>query len=320
MTENLSYQKYDPSWGAHPLPAAPKKPIHDILRETAGRLPDKDAIIYLHHRLSYADLDRYSDRFAAYLARLGLKKGDRVATMLPNCTHQVIAIYGILKAGCIMVPFNVMLKEQEIRYILEESEAKVIICLDLLFPMVQPVAAALGLRQIVTAYAKDFCGPSANIPPLLSGEKQPVDGADDLMDIISADQGAAPRMDIDPKQDLACILYTSGTTGFPKGAMITHHNYNHAASMVAAGLDVTEKDILFMLFPLFHVGGQALILFPSVLSGATSVSIPMFDAGDMLDLIQRFGITFGFAPPTAYIGLLNHPDFAKYDLSRMRMR
>ena len=319
MSENLSYQKYDPSWGAQPIPDAPDKAIHEILRETAARLPDKDAVIYLHQRLSYADLDRYSDRFAAYLAGLGLKKGDRVATMLPNCTQHVIAIYGILKAGCIMVPFNVMLKGQEIRYIMEESGARAIVCLDLLFPMVKPVADELGMDRVVTTNAKDFSAPSANIPLLLSGDKQPVDGADDFMDIIGTDQGAVPRVNIDPKKDLACILYTSGTTGFPKGAMITHHNYNHTASVVGGGLDVKEKDILFLLFPLFHVGGQALILFPTVLSGATCVPIPMFDAGDMLDLIQRFGITFGFAPPTAYIGLLNHPDFARFNLSSLRM-
>lgn len=319
MSPNLSYEKYDPAWGARPLPAVPDKPVFEILRETAGRLPENDAVIYLHHRLSYADLDRYSDRFAAYLAGLGLEKGDRVATMLPNCTQQIIAIYGILKAGCIMVPFNVMLKDQEIRYILDESDSMAVVCLDLVFPMVKPVADALNMQHVITAHATDFCAPSANIPPLLSGDKQPVDGAVDFMEIIGVDQGAVPRVDINPKKDLACLLYTSGTTGFPKGAMITHHNYNHVASLMVNGLDVTKKDILFLLFPLFHVGGQALILFPAVLAGATCVPIPMFDAGDMLDLIQRFKITFGFAPPTAYIGLLNHPDFARFNLSSLRM-
>ncbi|MBI9084654.1 MAG: AMP-binding protein [Desulfobacterales bacterium] len=319
MTEMLSYQKYDPAWGARPIPTPPEQPVFEILRDTAKKWPEKDAVIFLHHRLSYADLDRLSDRFAAYLAGLGLQKGDRVATMLPNCTQQIIAIYGILKAGCVMVPFNVMLKGQEIQYILEESEARAIVCLDLVFPMVQPVAQALGLEQIVTVHAKDFSEASANIPLLLSGDKQAVDGAEDFMDVIGMDRGKAPRIQIDPKQDLACLLYTSGTTGFPKGAMITHHNYNHVAALVASGLDVRETDVLYLLFPLFHVGGQALILFPAVLAGATCMPIPMFDAGDLLESIQHFGLTFGFAPPTAYIGLLNHPEFDRFDLSSLRM-
>lgn len=319
MPENLSYQKYDPAWGANHIPSVPDKPVFEFLRETAGRTPEKDAVICMHKRTSYAELDLYSDRFAAYLAGLGLKKGDRVATMLPNCTQQIIAIYGILKAGCTMVPFNVMLKSQEIHYILEEAEAQVIVCLDLLFPMVKPVADSLNMRRVVTVHAKDFSETSANIPLLLSGDKTLMDGADDFKAVIESDQGAVPNVDMSLKEDLACMLYTSGTTGFPKGAMITHHNYNHVAGVIVNALGVKNDDITYLLFPLFHVAGQALILFPTVYAGATCVPIPMFDAGEVLDLIQRFKITFGCAPPTAYIGLLNHQGFDKFDLSSLRM-
>lgn len=319
MDNNLSYQKFDPAWGAKPLRETEKKPVFDFLRQAAAKHPEKDALIYLHHIMNYGDLDLFSDRVAAYLASLGLKKGDRVATMLPNCTQHAIAIYGILKAGCIMVPFNVMLKEQEVAYILEQSGAKAIFCLDILAPTVLPTAEKLGFKQVISVHAKDFCAPTANVPWLLAGDKQPVDGAVDLMDIIGADQGPVPEVEIDALNDVACLLYTSGTTGFPKGAMITHCNYNHAASIVVDGVDLTPDDRLYMLFPLFHVGGQALILFPAVMAGACCTAIPMFDPEDMLDLMQRFKLTFGFAPPTAYIGLLNHPKFKDFDLSSLRM-
>jgi long-chain acyl-CoA synthetase len=319
MPPQRSHLLFDPAWAAKPVPETPGEPLHEILRETARRCPDKMALIYFHHHLSYRELDLFSDRFAAYLAGLGLRKGDKVATMLPNCTQHAIAIYGILKAGCVMVPFNVMLKADEIRYILEESESRVLVGLDLLSPVMQPVAAELGMERVVTTNAKDFSEPTANVPPLLAGDKTPVAGADDLMEIIGREQGAVPVFEIDTSEDLACILYTSGTTGFPKGAMLTHRNYNHVAAMVVGGLDMEASDVLFMLFPLFHVGGQVLILFPAVMIGATCVPIPMFDAGEMLDLIQRFGITFGFAPPTAYIGLLNYPEFESFDLSSLRV-
>ena len=319
MSPRPSHLSFDPAWAAKPVPATPEQPLHEILRETARCSPEKTALIYLHHQLSYRELDLFSDRFAGYLAGLGLRKGDKVATMLPNCTQHVIAMYGILKAGCVMVPFNVLLKADEIRYILEESEARVLVGLDLLAPVMQPVAAELGMERVVSTHAKDFSEPTAHLPPLLAGDKVPVEGADDLMEIVGREHGAVPDFETDVSEDLACILYTSGTTGFPKGAMITHQNYNHVAVMVVGGLDMEASDVLFMLFPLFHVGGQVLILFPAVLIGATCVPIPVFDAVEMLDLIQRFGITFGFAPPTAYIGLLNHPEFDHFDLSSLRV-
>jgi long-chain acyl-CoA synthetase len=319
MSTGLSHLEFDPAWAARPLPETPEEPLQEILRGTARRHPEKTALIYLHHRLSYRELDLMSDRFAAYLAGLGLEKGDKVATMLPNCTQHVIAMYGILKAGCIMVPFNVMLKADEIRYILEESEARVLVGLDLLAPLMQPAAAELGLLRVVTTNAKDFSEPTAKVPPLLAGGRVPVEGADDLVEIIGREEGAAPAIEIDTSEDLACILYTSGTTGSPKGAMLTHRNYNHVAALVVGGLDMQASDVLFMLFPLFHVGGQVLILFPAVMVGAACVAIPVFDAGEMLDLIQRFGISFGFAPPTAYIGLLNHPELESFDLSSLRV-
>lgn len=319
MATELSYQKYDPAWGATPIRPTELKPVFQDLRRTAAAQPRQTALIYLHHHLSYADLDLYSDRVAAYLAALGLKKGDRVATMLPNCTQHAIAIYGILKAGCVMVPFNVMLKEQEITFILEQSGARAIFCLDLLAPMVLPVAQKLNMLRVISVHAKDFSESTAKIPWLLAGDKQPVEGALDFMDLIGSDQGPVPEVDLDPANDLACLLYTSGTTGFPKGAMITHCNYNHSANLVVDGLNLSAEDRLYMLFPLFHVGGQALILFPAVQVGATCAAIPMFDAEDMLELIQRSKLTFGFAPPTAYIGLLNHPKFADFDLSSLRV-
>jgi long-chain acyl-CoA synthetase len=319
MNSKISHLSFDPSWAATPPPPPPEKPLHEILREGARKHPEKAALISLHHQLTYKDLDVMSDRLAAWLAAAGLEKGDRIATMLPNCTQHVIALYGILKMGGVVVPFNVMLKSDEVSYILEESGAKAVCCLDLLVPVVRPVAEKLGIEHVVAVHLKDFSEPSANIPQLLDNEKNIPDSALDFLKLVTKDQGMPPEPAIDCSSDLACILYTSGTTGFPKGAMITHANYNHVATFVVAGLGLHGGDVLYMLFPLFHVGGQALILYPAVLVGGTCVPIPMFDPGDMLDLMERFRMSFGFAPPTAYIGLLNHPDFSRYDLSSLRI-
>lgn len=314
MSQELSYQKYDASWGVNPVPPIPEKPLYYFLKEQVEKNPKKDAIIFFHKKTTYTELDELSDRVAHFLVENGIKKGDRVATMLPNCTQHVSIFYGILKAGAVIVPFNVMLKADEISYILEESGSRILFCVDLLFPVVKPVADKLKITPVVTVHVKDFSEPTANIPPLLAGDKSVPDGAVDFMEVISEDRGAFSPMAVDPKKDLVMLLYTSGTTGFPKGAMISHYNFC-AACANSEIIGIEEKDIIIVLFPLFHVAGYALGLLIAIYKGLTAVLVPRFDAEDMLDLIERFKVTIVFSPPTAFIGLLNAPDFVKYDLS-----
>ncbi|MBN2224511.1 MAG: AMP-binding protein [Deltaproteobacteria bacterium] len=317
MSRELSYQKYDATWGVNPVPPIPETPLYGFLKEQAQKKPNKDAVIFFHKKTTYNELDDLSDRVAHFLVENGVRKGDRVATMLPNCTQHVIVFYGILKAGAVIVPFNVMLKADEIRYILQESGSKVLFCVDLLFPVVKPVADELKITPVVTVHVKDFSEPTAQIPPILAGDKNVPDGAADFMHVISGDTAPFSPVAIDPKRDLVMFLYTSGTTGFPKGAMISHYNFC-AACANSEIIGITGQDVFIMLFPLFHVAGYSLGLLVSVYKGLTAVLVPRFDPVDMMDLIQRFKVTIMFSPPTAYIGLLNAPDFKKYDLSSIR--
>lgn len=321
MEENMSkesYQKFDPSWGVNPIPPVPEAPLYKTMQDSAKKNPDKPAIIFLHHETTYKELDNLSDRFAQTLIEMGVKKGDKVATMLPNCTQNIIAFYGIAKAGATTVPFNVMLKADEIKYILKESETKVLVGLDLLYPVVQPVVEELKISNVIIVHVKDFSAPTAKLSPLLQADKNVPAGTVDFMDVIGKDKGKPPEPDLDLTEDLAMILYTSGTTGFPKGAMLTHNNFN-AASVVTNVLGIKEDDVFVMLFPLFHIAGYALGLLPAMYHGCTTVPVPKFEPDEMMDAIQRFGVTILFSPPTGYIGLLNHPDFAKYDLSTVRV-
>ncbi len=313
-----SYQKFDPSWGINPIPPVPEAPLYKPMQDSAEKFPDKPAVIFLHHETTYRELDDLSDRFAQTLIEMGMKKGDKVATMLPNCTQHIIAFYGIAKAGATAVPFNVMLKADEIKYILKESEAKVVVGIDLLYPVIQPVLEELKISNVILVHVKDFSAPTAQLSPLLQADKNIPEGTVDFMDVIAKDKGKPPEPDLDFDKDLAMLLYTSGTTGFPKGAMITHNNFN-AASVVTNVLGVEEDDVFVMLFPLFHIAGYALGLLPAVAFGCTTVPVPKFEPDDMMDVIQRFGVTVLFSPPTGYIALLNHPDFAKYDLSSIRI-
>lgn len=318
MSDELSYQKYDPSWGAGPIPPIPEGSLVDMFKSTVEKNPDKTAVIFLDTKTSYKELDRLSDLVAGRLVEAGIKKGDRVATMLPNCVQHVVAFYGILKAGGVIVPFNVMLKSDEVAYILKDSGAKALFALDLVYPLVKPEVDQLNLNLVITVHVKDFSEPSADIPPMLSGEKSVQEGVVDFMEVIQGSNGAAPPVDFDPGEDLAMLLYTSGTTGFPKGAMISHYNFYASTAQLSAVVGLQGDDIYFMLFPQFHIAGYILNLVPAIYTGATVLPVPMFDPVVAMKQMTKHGVTLFFSPPTGYIGLLNHPDFSQYDLRGIR--
>lgn len=319
MSGELSYQKYDPSWGAEPVPPVPEVPIFELMQNSAKKDPGKPAIIFLDQPTTYRELDEFSDRVAMHLIERGVKKGDKVATVLPNCTQHIIIFYAIMKVGAIAVTCNVMLKSDELQYMLEEAEVRIIFTLDLVFPIVKAAADHAGISDIVTVHVKDFSKPTAAIPPMLALDKKRVEGATDFMDLIAEDKGKPPRFACDVKKDLAMILYTSGTMGLPKGAMIT--NYGLCAcsfTIPCCAIGSRKDDIFLMLFPLFHIGSYALMLLPAFRLGATIIPVPNFDAGVALDLTQRYKITILVFPPTAFIGILNHPNFSKEALVSVR--
>ncbi len=319
MDKELSYQQYDPAWGELPTPPIPDESLVDMFRGTVERFPDKPAVIFLDRVTTYRELDRLSDRFAQGLIEMGIRKGDRVATMLPNCTQHIIVFYGILKAGAIVVPFNVMLKGGEAGYILEDSGTKLLVALDLVYPGVEPEVQRLGISKVITVHVKDFSEPSAQIPALFSGDKAVPAEATDFMEFIAADRGKPPEVEVDPKEDLAMLIYTSGTTGFPKGAMLSHYNVYGTVVRFSAVFGFRSEERVFLLFPMFHVGGYCVALMPAVYVGMTVVAVPMFEPGDTLRVLEMHRVNLMCLAPTAYVGLLNHPDFPERDLSALRI-
>lgn len=318
MTETLSYQKYDESWGARPVPPIPEESILMTLQNSTAKNPDKPAVIFLDHTTTFQELDQMSDKIAGFLIEKGIKQGDRVATMLPNCTQHAITIFGIIKSGAVVVPYNVMLKGKEAGYILEDSGARALFVLDICFSAVKPEVERLGFTNVITVHPKDFSEASATIPAMLAGEKSEHADTIDFMSVIAGDHDKPPEFKVQAREDLALMIYTSGTTGFPKGAMITHYNLYSAVVQIAAVIGFKENDVFMMLYPLFHVAGIVLNFLPTFYLGATLVAIPAFDPPDFMKLVEKYKGSIFFAPTTAYIAVLNHPDFSKYDLSIIR--
>ena len=313
MTKNLSYIKYDSSWGAKPFNESmvPGKPLYIILEKTAKEHPNKKGFIFMDYGFTYKEIDALSNKLANALIELGVKKGDRVATFLPNSIQHTIVFFGIIKAGAITVPANVMFKPQELAYELKDASAKVIVTLDMLYPVVSEAVKETNIKNIIITSITDF----------LPGFK-PIDldgiEAYGLMDLINDVDEKAPKIDIDPKEDLVLILYTAGTTGTPKGVMLTHYNFLYNTVNTTNAFEISEKDVNLLLFPMFHVSGYMLLQLPMIYNGGVTILVPRFNAEEYLQIIDKYRVTAFLAPPTVYVAFINHPKFKDYDLSSLR--
>jgi long-chain acyl-CoA synthetase len=264
------------------------------LVDSAGRFADRPAIRLDGEVVSYHQLDEASDRVGGWLTEQGIGAGDRVAVMLPNVRAFPIVYYGILRAGGVVVPMNPLLKEREVAYYLDDSGA------GLLFAWHEFAAAATQGAQ----------GSGAKVVLV-----EPTAFTDTLA-------GWKPSGEVVPRQpeDTAVILYTSGTTGQPKGAELTHANLRcNAEVMVRTLLQLIPDDVLLGALPLFHSFGQTCALNAAVATGACLTLLPRFDAGKALVVMERDGVTVFEGVPTMYVALLNHPDHKDFELSRLRL-
>ncbi|MBX7548054.1 long-chain fatty acid--CoA ligase [Streptomyces sp. NPDC004232] len=266
--------------------------LADFLVDTARRLPDRPALRLGTTTTTYAELDRLSARAAALLRTEGLRTGDRVALMLPNVPEFVILYYAVLRAGGIVVPMNPLLKERETAYHLRDSGAV------LLFEWHRAPgeggagAAAAGVRHLAVE-------PAAFAAELACLE---------------------PQFDVTPAagDDIAVLLYTSGTTGRPKGAALTHAGLRHNTEVNVTEVQrLTSEDVIVGCLPLFHIFGQTCTMNVAVRSGAALTLVPRFEPGTVLDAIARDRATVFEGVPTMYAALLQHP--ADADVSSLRM-
>lgn len=315
----LSYLAFDPGWGYEKMPPVPEIPLHDLIRQSSARYRDKVALVSLGRSLTYGEMDDYSDRLAHYLALAGVKKGDRVATMLPNCAQHVLAFHGIIKSGAVSVPCNVMLKGEELAYILSDSGAETAICLDLLYPLLRAAAGNTPVKKIITVHVKDFHQEGHWVPPLLDRDKMTFPDAEDLKEILERYPPDPPRPEINTREDLALLLYTAGTTGFPKGVMETHFNMVYNCLSHSHLMNLNNGDVNLQIMPMFHTSGYFLGLHPVLYRGGTVVMMPMFDPGELLKIVSGYGVNTLFAPPTLFVAMVNHPDLPGHDLKHFKL-
>ncbi|WP_409346994.1 AMP-binding protein [Paenibacillus sp. MBLB4367] len=308
----------------------PTKPLTALLNEAAEKYPSHVAIYFIGKKMTYRKLREDAYRFANALRSLGVGKGDRVALMLPNCPQYVIGYYGALYVGAVIVQTNPLYVESELERHLNDSGAKAIVCLDLVYPRLRAVRDKVTtLQHVVVTSIKDFLPfPKSMLYPLVQKRKgvplPKLDPARDRVQLFAGLLSASPSTPVetavDPVRDVAVLQYTGGTTGTSKGAMLTHFNLIANALQCRAWMHRMKegKESLLAAVPLFHVYGMTVCMNLGVLAGARLVLLPRFEIDPLLDLIHTQEPTLFPGAPTMYIAIINHPNIGRYKLSSIQ--
>ncbi len=298
----------------------PRIAAQDILQIPAGSNPDKPATNFYGTEITFWELRLLTLRMANAMARLGLKKGERVGLHLPNCPQYIIAYYASLSLGAIAVNMNPLYTPDEIKLIVETTGMTTLITFDMVLPLVREVCKEVDIPRVIVTKVTDFI------------EGMGVSNAKDLdleegwyhfsSILEESTDTRIPRVDITPS-DPALIQFTGGTTGIPKGAVLTHANIVAATFQVALwgnptiSLTPIERRSVLAVLPFFHVYGNIVVMNWAMFSCATLILVPRFDIDELMGLLANFKeITFFPAVPTMITALVNHPKATEIDLAK----
>ena len=293
--------------GIRPSLDYPGLTMPDLLEKAVSQLPDRIAIAFAGLELSYQMLKGMVDKAATALYDLGVKKGDRVALMTPNCPQYIVAFYAIQKIGGVVVQVNPMYVERELEHILKDSGAKVFIAYDQFYPRIKNVRDLTPVEKVLLFSLG---------PPL------DVEGEDVLKieALLASTPAQPPRVDIDAANDLAILQYTGGTTGVSKGAMLTHRNIVANALQVSEwfqGCKYGEERVLSVL-PFFHSYGMTTCINFGIANAATLIVVPRFEIESVMQAIDKYQPTLFPGVPTMYIGVINYPGIANINVKSIK--
>ena len=297
-----------------------RKPLTEYLRDWAGRQPDKPAVLFYGRATTYGELDRLSDRFAAMLARLGARKGDRIAVFLPNCPQFYICFFGILKAGCVHVPVNPMFTRPELTYELNDTGARIVVAHDQLAHLVGEVRAECGVEHVIVTSFLDALPdePEGPLPAALTTPRIAVPNSIDMMGALTQETGAPPVVDVS-LDDIAALNYTGGTTGMPKGCVHTQFDMLFTGAVMGSiSMSVTRDDVIINFWPIFWMAGEDVGIILPIVTGATCVLLARWDPAAFMFAVERNRATISNMVVDNAVEIMNHPDAGKYDLSSLR--
>ncbi len=301
----------------------PEQPLYQFLEDSVARFGDRPCLDFLGRAYSYAEIGRLVRRAAKGFAALGVRRGVRVGLMLPNTPYYVIAYYAVLEAGGIVVNFNPLYAPPEIRHLVEDAEVSIMVTLDLkqLYAPLAPLLREAGLAKIVLCPMADILpfGKSALYRLLKRGDtvQVPRDGAHVGFSELIANDGDFTPVGVEPARDLAVLQYTGGTTGTPKGAMLTHQNLTANTLQCLRwfpGMELGRERALAVL-PFFHVFAMTVAMNLSIASGAEIVLLPRFEIKSLLAAIQRKRPTTMPGVPTLFTAVYARAAARRVDLT-----
>ena len=304
---------------------AEKRPLYSLLTEAAAKHPSKTCLHYQGNDITYSQVDEDSSRFASALLSLGLQRGDRVGIFLPNMPQFVIAYYGILKAGGIVVTCSPLYKERELEYQLKDSGAKIVVAAkdvvqgNDLYKSLEGCRDRLPLQHVITTSVRDYLPGAKRALAGLAGVKTVERrGTIDFKELISKNSPISKPAEVDPEKDIALLQYTGGTTGVAKGAMLTHYNLYSNAIYNAMALPVLESDVALSVLPLYHIYGMTATMNAPMTAGAEIVLLPSFHVEEVMKTIQAKKVTSFCAVPSMYIAIISNPKVKDYNLRSVR--
>ncbi len=280
-----------------------------LLEDTTRDHPGRMAIILNDSKLPYVAVNAAANQVTNGLANLGIQKGDKVALSCPNLPFFPIVYYGILKAGAVVVPLNVLLKGREIAYHLKDSQSKAYFCFEGTDQLPMGKMGFAGFQEAADCEHFFLITADPAAAPSIEGVK--------TLGMLMANQSPKFETVQTMADDTAVILYTSGTTGQPKGAELSHSNMIMNARLADNLFGKVDHDIHLITLPLFHSFGQSVQMNAGFYTGATLSLLPRFDAGAALGIMQRDNVTFFAGVPTMYWAILNYPEAEKFDLKKI---
>lgn len=302
-------------------------PLFEYLDRAAARYPQRTALVFQNLRLGYAQLKEQAETVAANLQRLGVAKGDRVAIMLPNLPQTVIAYWGVLKAGAVVVMTNPLYMEKELVHHITDSGSRVMIVLDRLWPKISSLWPKLELKTVITTSVADGLRFPLNLLYPIKARREktavsvPHDGRTVLpWKALARKKARFEPVPIDPRQDLAVLQYTGGTTGMAKGVMLGHDNMGSNVQQCSAVLHAIgdEPEVFLGLLPYFHVYGLTVCINFATALAATVAPYPQFVPQEVLRAMEKVRPTIFPSAPAVFNALLQQKNIRDFDLRSIR--